>query len=152
MTFSITDLIEARRSWGSQVVVATNGCFDILHVGHIRYLEAARQLGDRLIVGLNSDHSVTELKGPTRPINPQYQRAEALNALRCVDDVCIFNGMRCVDFLIAAAPNIYVKGGDYTEETMDRGERAALNQAQIVFVPLVLGASTSNLIRKLMAG
>lgn len=154
MILTVMELLQQRQQWmqrwSAPKIVATNGCFDILHAGHVRYLEEARALGDRLVVGLNSDRSVAELKGPGRPVNEQHNRAMVLSALRCVDDVCIFDGLRCADFLTAAFPDIYVKGGDYTEETMDKEERAALECAKIVFVPLIPGCSTTGIIRKLV--
>ena len=95
-------------------MVATNGCFDILHVGHVRYLAAARKLGDVLVVGLNGDNSVCQLKGEGRPVNREQDRAEVLAALESVDYVTIFPELRATNFLRAAQPAIYAKGGDYT--------------------------------------
>ena len=109
-------------------LVATNGCFDLLHAGHIRYLQAARALGDALAVGLNGDRSVRELKGPGRPINNEKDRAEVLAALEHVDLVSIFPEMRGTRFLEMVAPAIYVKGGDYTSETLNAEERAILEK------------------------
>jgi rfaE bifunctional protein nucleotidyltransferase chain/domain len=132
-------------------LVLTNGCFDLLHVGHVRYLQAARELGDALAVALNSDASVRALKGEGRPINPENDRAEVLAALECVDYVAIFSEMRATRFLEAVQPAIYVKGGDYTLETLDREERAALEKigAEIKILPLQPGYSTSRLISRL---
>src|SRR2546423_11663134 len=107
-------------------VVATNGCFDILHVGHVRYLATARKLGDVLVVGLNGDNSVCQLKGQGRPVNREQDRAEVLAALESVDYVTIFPELRATNFLRAAQPAIYAKGGDYTPDTLDPKERAAL--------------------------
>src|SRR5439155_18155857 len=104
-------------------IVATNGCFDLLHVGHIRYLSAARALGDALIVGINGDESVRELKGRGRPVNNQNDRAEIIAALGCVDLVAIFPELRATRFLELAAPDIYVKGGDYNADTLNSDER-----------------------------
>lgn len=129
-------------------VVATNGVFDLLHVGHARYLSRAKSHGDVLIVGLNSDASVKELKGPSRPIHTEQDRAELLMHLASVHHVCIFKGKRCVDFLEACKPDVYVKGGDYTLETLDPDERAALGGAEIVIVPLTEGHSTTRIIQK----
>src|SRR5216110_1379796 len=109
-------------------LVATNGCFDLLHVGHIHYLQAARALGDLLAVGLNGDRSVRELKGAGRPINNERDRAEVLAALECVDLVTIFPQTRATYFISASEPAIYVKGGDYTPETLNAEERAALKK------------------------
>lgn len=136
----------------SRLVIATNGCFDLLHAAHIRFLEEARTLVDRdavFIIGLNSDVSVKALKGPNRPIIPERERAEMLNALACVSHVCIFEGVRCVDFLMACCPDVYVKGGDYTLETLDAGERDALGLAQIKFIPMTQGISTTEIIRRI---
>lgn len=138
------------RQAGKKLVV-TNGCFDLLHVGHVRYLKSARQLGDVLAVGLNGDQSVRELKGPGRPINNEKDRAEVLAALECVDLVVIFPEVRATRFLQAAAAGVYVKGGDYTTETLDPEERAAIEKAgaEIRFVPFEPGYSTSQLIQQL---
>src|SRR5882757_7195103 len=100
-------------------IVTTNGCFDLLHVGHVRYLRAARALGDALAVGLNGDQSVRELKGANRPINNEIDRAEILAALEDVDFVAIFPEVRATQFLEMVAPTIYVKGGDYTSDTLN---------------------------------
>jgi rfaE bifunctional protein nucleotidyltransferase chain/domain len=132
-------------------IVATNGCFDLLHVGHVRYLNAARALGDALIVGINGDQSVRELKGTGRPINNENDRAEILAALECVDLVAIFPEMRATRFLELAAPDIYVKGGDYNHETLNAEERQVLQRigAKIDIVPFEPGYSTSDLLARL---
>ena len=131
--------------------VATNGCFDLLHVGHVRYLEAARAFGDSLIVGVNGDKSAACLKGPGRPVNNEADRAEVLAALECVDLVVIFPELRATKFLELASPNIYAKGGDYKAETLNSEERAALEKigAQIKILPLETGYSTSDLLARL---
>ncbi len=143
---------EARRlrSAGKRVV-ATNGCFDILHVGHVRYLEAARKLGDVLVVGLNGDNSVTQLKGEGRPVNPERDRAEVLAALEAVDYVTIFLEMRATNFLRAAQPAIYAKGGDYSADTLDPEERALLEKlgTKIEIIPFEKGYSTSELLTRI---
>jgi rfaE bifunctional protein nucleotidyltransferase chain/domain len=141
---------KAMRDSGRKVV-ATNGCFDILHAGHVTYLEAARNLGDALLVGLNGDASVRGLKGEGRPINNETDRAAVLAALGSVDGVCIFNERQATRFLEAAQPDIYVKGGDYTLESLDQTERRAIEQAggRIVIVPLVPGKSTSALVDRI---
>jgi len=132
-------------------IVATNGCFDLLHVGHVRYLNAARRLGDSLIVGINGDESVHSLKGPGRPVNNQTDRAEIIAALECVDLVTIFPEMRATKFLELAAPDIYVKGGDYKVETLNPEEGEALKKigATIGIIPLEEGYSTSDLLARL---
>src|SRR5471032_3495753 len=111
-----------------RMVVATNGCFDLLHVGHLRYLTEARAFGDFLWVGLNGDASVRELKGEGRPIVPEADRAELLAAWRVVDAVTIFPSVRATAFLRAVQPDIYVKGGDYTAESLNAGEAAVLRE------------------------
>ncbi len=132
-------------------LVATNGCFDLLHVGHVRYLQAARALGDGLAVGLNGDRSVGELKGIGRPINNERDRAEVLAALECVDLITIFPEMRATQFISASMPAVYVKGGDYTPETLNVEERAILQEigAEIRIIPFEKGYSTSLLLEKL---
>lgn len=142
--------VEKLRANGKKIV-ATNGCFDLLHLGHIRYLEAARKLGDILVVGLNGDQSVRELKGPGRPINNEKDRAAILAALEYVDLVAIFPELRATRFIERAAPDVYVKGGDYSSETLDAEERAALQKigSKIEIVPFEKGYSTSALLEKL---
>ena len=129
-------------------LVFTNGCFDLLHVGHVRYLQAARAEGDVLAVGLNGDASVRVLKGPGRPLNPADDRAEILAALTCVDFVTVFEEPRATDLLARVRPHVYVKGGDYTLETLHSEERAALLAAgtRIAFIPTVEGRSTTRLV------
>jgi D-glycero-beta-D-manno-heptose 1-phosphate adenylyltransferase len=132
-------------------LVATNGCFDLLHVGHVHYLQAARALGDLLAVGLNSDRSVRRLKWKGRPITAERDRAEILAALQCVDLVTIFPEMRATQFIAASHPAIYVKGGDYSPETLNEQERALLKDigAEIRFIPFEAGYSTSRLLEKI---
>ena len=132
-------------------LVFTNGCFDLLHAGHVRYLRQARALGDALAVGLNSDRSVRELKGAGRPLNPQEDRAEVLCALGCVDYVVIFDSPRATGVLRAVRPHVYAKGGDYTPDSLDAEERAALQAggAEIRILPLVPGRSTTALLERM---
>jgi rfaE bifunctional protein nucleotidyltransferase chain/domain len=131
-------------------LVFTNGCFDLLHVGHVRYLQAARALGDALLVAVNGDESVRALKGPTRPINSEDDRAEVLAALACVDFVTLFHTPRVTDLVRTIRPQVYAKGGDYTVESLDPGERSALEEAgaDICILPLVPGRSTTAIIEK----
>src|ERR1043166_951847 len=131
-------------------LVATNGCFDILHVGQVRYLQAARERGDVLVVGLNDDSSVRELKGLDRPLNNAQARAEILAALACVDVVTIFSGLRATSFIRTAQPAIYVKGGDYTPDTLNVEEREALEKigAEIRIIPFEAGYSTTALLEQ----
>ena len=132
-------------------LVATNGCFDLLHAGHVRYLQAARTLGDFLAIGLNGDNSVRELKGSGRPVTTESDRAELLAALQCVDLVTIFPQLRATQFIAAVRPAVYVKGGDYRSETLDEEERAVLKQigAEIHLIPFEAGYSTSRLIEQI---
>jgi D-glycero-beta-D-manno-heptose 1-phosphate adenylyltransferase len=132
-------------------LVLTNGCFDLLHVGHVRYLKQARALGDFLAVAVNGDASVRALKGQGRPITPEADRAEVLAALASVDFVTIFHQQRAAEVIAAVQPAIYVKGGDYTSERLNSEELAALKRvgAEIKIVPLVPGKSTSGLLQRL---
>jgi rfaE bifunctional protein nucleotidyltransferase chain/domain len=132
-------------------VVATNGCFDLLHVGHLKYLTEARALGDFLWVGLNGDASVRELKGPGRPLVPEADRTELLAAWRMVDAVTIFPDVRATAFLRAVQPDIYAKGGDYTVASLNAEEAEALREcnAVIEIVRLVKGKSTTQLVEKI---
>jgi D-glycero-beta-D-manno-heptose 1-phosphate adenylyltransferase len=141
---------EALRQSGKRLVV-TNGCFDLLHVGHVHYLEQARALGDALLIGVNADASVRQLKGPERPLNTETDRARVLAALECVDGVLVFPEMRADRFLAESKPDIYVKGGDYTLETINPDERRAVEGAggKIAFIPFVEGKSTTGLISKI---
>ena len=140
----------AVRAAGKKLVV-TNGCFDFLHLGHVTYLESARQFGDALLVGVNGDDAVRGLKGQGRPVNSEGDRAAILAALESVTGVCIFTEITAVKFLSAARPDIYVKGGDYTLNTLDQDERRVVEQAggKIVIIPFVPGKSTTALLEKI---
>ena len=132
-------------------LVATNGCFDLLHVGHVRYLQAARRLGEALVVGVNGDESVRALKGESRPLNREADRAEVLAALEAVDFVAVFPELRATEFLKHAQPAVYVKGGDYKPETLNAEERAALEEmgTRIEIIPFEKGYSTSGVIERM---
>lgn len=138
------------RASGKKLVV-TNGCFDILHLGHVTYLENARNFGDTLLVGVNSDDAVRGLKGAGRPVNSETDRATVLAALESVNGVCIFADKTATKFLAAAQPDIYVKGGDYTLETLNQDERRTVESAggKIILVPFVPGKSTTALLEKI---
>jgi rfaE bifunctional protein nucleotidyltransferase chain/domain len=138
------------RSSGKRLVV-TNGCFDILHLGHVSYLETARNLGDALVIGLNGDDAVRQLKGANRPVNSEADRAAVLAALESVAGVCIYADKTATLFLSIAQPDIYVKGGDYTLETLNQDERRTVEQAggKIVILPFVPGKSTTALLQKI---
>ena len=142
---------ELRSRHPGKTIVFTNGCFDILHAGHVRYLAAAKQLGDILVVGLNGDASVKELKGPGRPLNSAADRAEVMSALLAVDYVIIFEEKRVDKLLRQVRPAVYAKGGDYTVASLDPEELAALKEigAKIEILPLVPGKSTSKLVEAL---
>ena len=146
----LPDWRNALRASGKKLVV-TNGCFDILHLGHVTYLENARNFGDALLLGVNSDDAVRGLKGPSRPVNSEADRAAVLAALQSVDGVCIFTDTTATKFLAAAQPDIYVKGGDYTLEILNQDERRAVESAggKIVLVPFVPGKSTTGLLEKI---
>ena len=134
-----------------QKLVVTNGCFDILHPGHVSYLEMARNLGDALLVGVNADASVRELKGPQRPVTSEADRTAVLAALASVDGVCIFSERTAAKFLSLAQPDIYVKGGDQNLNTVPAEELRVIEQCggKVVFAPLVKGKSTSALLEKI---
>ncbi len=127
-------------------IVFTNGCFDILHLGHVRYLEEAKALGDVLVVGVNSDSSVRKLKGPKRPILPEKERTEILSGLGCVDYITIFNEADPLKLITSLKPNLLVKGGDWTREQIVGREVVERSGGELVIIPFVKGASTSNVI------
>ena len=143
-------LASAMRESGRKLVF-TNGCFDLLHVGHVRYLEAARALGDALLVAVNGDESVRVLKGKSRPLNSESNRAEVVSALACVDYVVIFPEVRATALLEKVRPAIYVKGGDYTPDSLQAEERDALKRigTEIKILPFEAGHSTSDLLGKI---
>jgi len=140
----LAGVAERFRASGKRLVF-TNGCFDLLHVGHVRYLQAARALGDALLVAVNGDASVRALKGPSRPINCEADRAEVLAALGCVDYVTVFHTERVTELVRTVRPQVYAKGGDYTVESLNPEERNALKEvgAEIRILPLVPGKSTT---------
>lgn len=137
---------------GGRKVVATNGCFDLLHLGHVTYLESARNEGDLLLIGVNGDDSVRQLKGPERPVTPEGDRALVLAALESVGAVCIFSDRTATRFLAAAQPDVYVKGGDYTLDTLNKDERRAVEEGggRIVIIPFVADRSTTAILKKIV--
>ena len=141
---------ELRRKGGK--LVFTNGCFDLLHVGHVRYLEGARRLGDALLVAINNDESVRALKGNGRPVNRAEDRAAVVAALEAVDHVVVFADLRVTALLEKLRPAIYVKGGDYTAASLDAEERGVLEKigTQIRILPFESGYSTSSLLKKML--
>ncbi|HEY9839234.1 MAG: adenylyltransferase/cytidyltransferase family protein [Candidatus Sericytochromatia bacterium] len=130
-------------------LVLTNGCFDLLHVGHVRYLQQARALGEILLVGVNSDASVRGLKGESRPVNSENDRAEVLAALRCVDYVTIFDQATADALIEAAHPAIYAKAGDYNLDNLPEAPTVQRLGLQVVFLPFVSGYSTTGTLGKL---
>ena len=149
----ITEIISGARAC-SKKVVFTNGCFDILHLGHIRYLEKASELGDMLVVGINSDASVRKLKGEKRPIMGELERAEIISSLRCVDYVTIFDEDTPCELLSEIKPNIQVKGGDYVPETMPEYSIMQSLGGRIVCVAYDVtdtrDSSTTNIIERIL--
>jgi rfaE bifunctional protein nucleotidyltransferase chain/domain len=150
------ELLNDVATWRAEdkTIVLTNGCFDLLHVGHIRYLAMARSLGDVLIVAVNDDASVRALKGPGRPLIPAPERAEVVAALASVDRVVIFSEMTAEDLVAAVRPDIYVKGGDYAQPGQDgkqppEARIVAQYGGRVVIIPLVPGHSTSILLTRL---
>ena len=131
-------------------IVFTNGCFDLLHIGHVRYLEKAKALGDVLVVGVNSDSSVRKLKGRRRPIQPEQDRAEILSALGCVDYVALFNEIDPLKLITSLKPDVLVKGGDWTKEQTVGKEVVERSGGEVVILPFVKGASTSTLIETIL--
>ncbi|GAC1637039.1 MAG: hypothetical protein NVS9B14_16590 [Candidatus Acidiferrum sp.] len=140
-----------RQNRKSQRLVFTNGCFDLLHPGHIQALEQARALGDALVVGINSDSSVRELKGAGRPVLPELERAEILAALECVDGVVIFEELTPREIIKALLPDVLVKGGDWPGNQIVGREEVELAGGRVVSVPVVEGYSTTAILTKMRA-
>lgn len=143
----IQKIVKEKQAEGKTFVV-TNGCFDILHVGHVRYLQKTKSLADYSIIMLNSDVSVKEIKGPERPINNELDRAELLCALSCVDYVVIFNEKSPGLLLEKIKPDFYTKGADYTLDTLPEKEIVLRNNIEVKFIDFVEGKSTTNVIKK----
>ncbi len=142
---------EDLRRQGNKIVF-TNGCFDIIHAGHVRYLTAAKNFGDVLIVGLNTDESVRKLKGASRPINNQADRAEVLLGLKAVDHVIYFGEATAENLIGEVKPAVYVKGGDYTLEMLPEAKIVQSYGGRIELVNLVAGHSTTNIVEKILTG
>jgi len=132
-----------------KIIVFTNGVYDLLHPGHVRYLQAARALGDALIVGVNSDRSVRAIKGPTRPITPETERVEILSALRCVDAAVIFDEDTPADIIKAIQPDILVKGADWAENAIVGRETVEARGGRVVRMPVEEGWSTTGILSRL---
>jgi len=137
------------RKEDGELIVFTNGCFDILHVGHIRYLKKAAALGDKLVLAVNSDSSVRELKGEQRPFVPEEERMEILAALDMIDYLTLFSEIDCRNVLEKVQPQIYVKGGDYRIEDLPEAQTVYAYGGKIVLITEVKGRSTSSLIDKI---
>jgi len=150
---SLAAAVERAKAEG-KTVVTTNGCFDILHVGHVRYLQDARSLGDVLVVGVNSDATVRKLKGPERPVVPEHERVEILAALECVDYVTVFSEDTPIELILAIKPNIHVKGGDYQSDELIEAPAVRSVGGRVVIVSFTStateGRSTTNLIGKIV--
>lgn len=145
---NIRNFIEKLQKSGKTIVV-TNGCFDILHVGHVRYLQKTKSFADYSIVLLNSDKSVKAIKGENRPINTELNRAEILCALSCVDFVVLFDENSPADLIDEIKPDVYTKGADYTMETLPEADIMRKNNIKVEFITFVEGQSTTNIINKI---
>lgn len=143
----VRELVAVLRQSGGRVVF-TNGVFDILHAGHTTYLDAARALGDVLVLGLNTDESVRRLKGPERPMNTELDRATVVAALRSVDHVVLFSDDTPLRLIEAILPDVLVKGGDYTRQTIVGADVVEAHGGRVVTIPLVEGRSTTNIINR----
>jgi D-beta-D-heptose 7-phosphate kinase / D-beta-D-heptose 1-phosphate adenosyltransferase len=142
-------VLEEAKSKGKRIVF-TNGCFDLLHIGHLRYLEKAKALGDILVAGVNSDFSVQRLKGPKRPILPLSERMEILSGLECVDYVTSFDESTPLELISFLTPHVLVKGGDWTKETTVGKEVVEGLGGEVVILPFVEGNSTTNIIETIL--
>ncbi len=148
---TLEEAITIRQSWANERVIFTNGCFDILHPGHIDYLTAAKKLGDKLIIGVNSDASVRGNKGPHRPILDQDQRAYMLAALACVDLVVIFEENTPIALIKALRPDIHIKGGDYSIENLPETPVVRSYGGAVKILPFLPGYSTTQIIEKIQS-
>ncbi len=142
-------IVKGLKAKGKRIVF-TNGCFDLLHIGHVRYLEKAKTLGDVLVVGVNSDASVRKLKGPKRPILPQEERTGILSGLGCVDYITIFPEIDPLKLITSLRPDVLVKGGDWEKEQIVGKEVVERSGGKVIILPFVKGASTSNLIQTIL--
>jgi D-beta-D-heptose 7-phosphate kinase/D-beta-D-heptose 1-phosphate adenosyltransferase len=146
----LKEKVQALKKAG-KTIVFTNGCFDLLHVGHVRYLNAARAEGDVLVVGLNSDHSVREIKGPRRPIVPENERAEVLASLACVDFVTLFDEPDPMVTIRSLVPDVLVKGADWDADAIVGRDVVEAAGGRVVRVPLIKEASTTRIMQKILA-
>lgn len=144
----IIEIVKRAKKEGKKIVF-TNGCFDILHAGHVRYLQKAKKLGDILIVGLNSDSSIRKIKGKNRPINTQYDRAEVLSGLECVDYITIFNEETPENLIKLILPHTLAKGSDWKGKEVAGADTVIKNGGRVAFIPLLKGRSTTEIIKKI---
>ncbi len=142
-------IIDDLKTQGKRIVF-TNGCFDLLHVGHVRYLEHARSLGDILVVGVNSDRSVRAMKGPRRPILPVHERAEILSGLESIDYITVFDEQTPLELIAALKPHLLAKGGDWSREKIVGAEIVEAAGGNVVSIPFVEGASTTQIIETVL--
>lgn len=149
--FSLPELLKTVADWRSQgdKIVFTNGCFDLLHLGHVDYLEKARQLGNKLVLGLNTDASISRIKGPARPLQDEMSRARIMASLLFVDAVVLFDQNTPLELIEAVQPEILVKGDDYTIENIVGHEVVIAKGGSVATVPLVKGYSTTNIVKKI---
>ena len=147
----LIDKIQALKRQGRSIVF-TNGCFDLLHVGHVRYLKAAKSEGDILVVGLNSDGSVRQIKGPRRPVVPEQERAEILASLGCVDFVTIFHEPDPLAVIRGLQPDVLVKGADWAEDAIIGREVVEKGGGRVVRMAVTKGASSTRIIERILAG
>ena len=149
--YTLPQLLEQVQNWRNQgqKIVFTNGCFDLLHLGHVDYLEKARQLGDKLVLGLNTDHSISSIKGPNRPLQDEMSRARVMASLLFVDAVVLFDSDTPLELIKAVQPDILVKGDDYAIEQIVGHEEVLKAGGEVKTVPLVTGYSTTNIVKKI---
>ncbi|MDX5422561.1 MAG: D-glycero-beta-D-manno-heptose 1-phosphate adenylyltransferase [Hymenobacteraceae bacterium] len=149
--FTLPQLQERLQEWKAQgqKIVFTNGCFDLLHLGHVDYLEKARQLGDKLVLGLNTDASISRIKGPSRPLQDEMSRARIMASLLFIDAVVLFDDDTPLELIKAVQPDILVKGDDYAVEQIVGHEVVEARGGEVKTVPLVKGYSTTNIVKKI---
>lgn len=149
--FTLPQLQEQLQAWRAQgqKIVFTNGCFDILHLGHVDYLEKSRQLGDKLVLGLNTDASISRIKGPSRPLQDEMSRARVMASLLFVDAVVLFDDDTPLELIKAVQPDILVKGDDYTIENIVGQDVVTARGGEVKTVPLVKGYSTTSIVKKI---
>ncbi len=149
--YTLPQLLDQVKTWRAQgsKIVFTNGCFDLLHLGHVDYLEKARQLGDKLVLGLNTDRSISSIKGPSRPLQDEMSRARVMASLLFVDAVVLFDDDTPLELIKAIQPDILVKGDDYSVEQIVGHEEVLNAGGEVKTVPLVTGYSTTNIVKKI---